>query len=130
MVVATGGAAGVAENREKVMSDVGGVAGKRLKSLIERIERLEEEKRALREDIKEVYAEAKGIGFDTKIMRQLIRERRKDADDLDEEATLLDLYRRAIDCAAATAQHEQEDDPDEPGLPLGRAAAPEREAAE
>ena len=78
------------------MPDVGGIAGDRLKSFIERIERLEEERRALGADIKEVYAEAKGTGFDTKIMRQLIRIRRMDKDDLDEQETLLDVYRRAL----------------------------------
>jgi uncharacterized protein (UPF0335 family) len=78
------------------MPDVGGIAGERLKSFIERIERLEEEKRALAADIKEVYGEAKGSGFDTKIMRQLIRLRRLDKDDLDEQETLLDIYKRAL----------------------------------
>jgi uncharacterized protein (UPF0335 family) len=78
------------------MPDVGGIAGERLKSFIERIERLEEEKRALAEDIKEVNAEAKGTGFDTKIMRQLIRIRKRDQDELDEEETLLDVYKRAL----------------------------------
>jgi uncharacterized protein (UPF0335 family) len=78
------------------MPDVGGIAGDRLKSFIERIERLEEEKRVLTEDIKEVYAEAKGTGFDVKIMRQIIRLRKRDKDDLDEEETLLDLYKRAL----------------------------------
>jgi uncharacterized protein (UPF0335 family) len=78
------------------MPDVGGIAGDRLKSFIERIERLEEEKRVLTEDIKEVYAEAKGTGFDTKIMRQIIRLRKRDKDDLDEEETLLDVYKRAL----------------------------------
>ena len=78
------------------MPDVGGIAGERLKSLIERIERLEEEKRVLGEDIKEVYAEAKGTGFDTKIMRQIIRIRKRDKDELDEEETLLDVYKRAL----------------------------------
>jgi uncharacterized protein (UPF0335 family) len=78
------------------MPDVGGIAGERLKSLIERIERLEEEKNALSEDIKEVYAEAKGTGFDPKIMRQIIRIRKRDKDDLDEEETLLDVYKRAL----------------------------------
>ena len=78
------------------MPDVGGIAGERLKSLIERIERLEEEKRALGEDIKEVYAEAKGTGFDTKIMRQVIRLRRLDKDDLDEQDALIDVYKRAL----------------------------------
>jgi len=78
------------------MADVGGIAGDRLKSFIERIERLEEEKQALANDIKEVYAEAKGTGFDTKIMRQLIRLRKMDKDDLDEQETLIDIYKRAI----------------------------------
>jgi uncharacterized protein (UPF0335 family) len=78
------------------MPDVGGIAGERLKSFIERIERLEEEKRVLAEDIKEVYAEAKGTGFDTKIMRQIIRIRKRDQDELDEEETLLDVYKRAL----------------------------------
>lgn len=74
----------------------GGIAGDRLRSFIERIERLEEEKRGLAEDIKEVYAEAKGTGFDPKIMRQIIKERRMDKDDRDEQEALLDVYRRAL----------------------------------
>jgi uncharacterized protein (UPF0335 family) len=78
------------------MADVGGIAGDRLKSFIERIERLEEERRALGNDIKEVYAEAKGNGFDTKIMRQVIRLRRMDKDDLDEQDALIDVYKRAL----------------------------------
>lgn len=78
------------------MADVAGIAGDRLKSFIERIERLEEEKRALAEDIKEVFAEAKGTGFDTKIMRQIIRIRKMDKDELDEQETLLDVYKRAL----------------------------------
>jgi uncharacterized protein (UPF0335 family) len=78
------------------MAEVGGIAGEQLRSFIERIERLEEEKRALADDIKDVYAEAKGSGFDTKIMRQIIRIRRMDKDDVDEQETLLDLYKRAL----------------------------------
>ena len=78
------------------MADVGGIAGERLRSFIERIERLEEEKRTLAEDIKEVFAEAKGSGFETKIMRQIIRIRRMDKDDVDEQETLLDIYKRAL----------------------------------
>lgn len=78
------------------MTDVQGIAGDRLKSLIERVERLEQEKRALSDDIKEVFAEAKGTGFDTNIMRKIIAERRRSKDDVDEEASLLDLYKRAI----------------------------------
>ena len=78
------------------MPDVGGVAGAQLKSLIERIERLEEEKRALGEDIKEVYAEAKGTGFEPKIMRQIIKIRKMDQDEQDEQESLLDVYKRAL----------------------------------
>ena len=78
------------------MPDIGGVTGDRLRSLIERIERLEEEKRAIAADIKEVYAEAKGTGFDTKIMREIIKMRRMDKDDLDEQETLIEVYRRAL----------------------------------
>ena len=77
-------------------ADVGGVAGERLKSFIERVERLEEEKRALAEDIKEVYSEAKGVGFDVRVMRAIIRLRRMDSDDRDEQEALLDLYARAV----------------------------------
>ena len=79
-----------------IMPDVGGIADAQLKSFIERIERLEDEKRALGEDIKEVYAEAKGSGFDPKIMRQIIRIRRMDKEEHDEQETLLDLYKRAL----------------------------------
>lgn len=78
------------------MPDVEGIAGDRLKSFIERIERLNEEKKALAEDISEVFAEAKGTGFDVKVMRQVIKIRAMDKDDLDEQETLLDVYKRAI----------------------------------
>jgi uncharacterized protein (UPF0335 family) len=78
------------------MANAAGIAGERLKSFIERIERLEEEKRALAEDIKEVFSEAKGVGFDVKTMRQIIRLRRMDQDDLDEQEALLETYKRAL----------------------------------
>jgi uncharacterized protein (UPF0335 family) len=81
--------------------DAGGIAAKQLKSLVERIERLEEEKRALAADIKEVYSEAKGRGFDTKIMRKVIGLRRRDQQDRDEEEALLDTYMRALGMRAA-----------------------------
>jgi uncharacterized protein (UPF0335 family) len=67
-----------------------------LKSLVERIERLEEEKRALSGDLKEVYAEAKGHGFDTKILRKVVALRRKDAVEREEEDTLVTLYMSAL----------------------------------
>src|ERR1700750_1377816 len=69
--------------------------------------RLEEEKRALGEDIKKVYAEAKGTGFEPKIMRQLLKIRKMDKDEHDEEESLLDLYKRALGMlpdAATSAQ--------------------------
>jgi uncharacterized protein (UPF0335 family) len=67
-----------------------------LKSLVERIERLEEEKKTIAGDIKEVYAEAKGHGFDTKIIRKVISLRKKDAADRQEEEQMLDLYLQAL----------------------------------
>jgi len=81
------------------MSDVGGIAADRLRSFIERIERLEEEKAALTSDIREVYAEAKGNGFDTKTMRQVVKLRKMDTAERQEQESLLDLYKRAIGLA-------------------------------
>lgn len=78
------------------MLDVGGVAKDRLKSFVERIERLEEEKLALIADIREVYSEAKGAGFDVKIMRQLIRLRKMDSEDRSQMEAILDVYERAL----------------------------------
>jgi uncharacterized protein (UPF0335 family) len=78
------------------MADAGGIAADRLKSFIERIERLEEEKAALAGDIREVYSEAKSTGFETKIMRQLVRLRKMEPQDREEQDQLLDLYKRAI----------------------------------
>jgi uncharacterized protein (UPF0335 family) len=68
----------------------------KLKSLIERIERLEEDKAAVAGDLKEVYAEAKGEGFDTKIVRKVVRMRKQDAAKRQEEEALIDLYITAI----------------------------------
>ena len=76
--------------------DVGGVAGQRLRGFIERVERLEEEKANLAEDIKEVYAEAKGVGFDAKTMRKIVSLRKMDAEKRRESEELLDLYKTAI----------------------------------
>jgi uncharacterized protein (UPF0335 family) len=73
-----------------------GFAAGQLRSLVERIERLEEEKTALAADIREVYAEAKGHGFDTKIMRQVVRIRRLDKADRQEQEAVLDLYLSAL----------------------------------
>ena len=73
-----------------------GIAEDRLKSFIERIEKLNEDKQAVADDIKEVYAEAKGTGFDTKIMRKVIALRKLTPADRAEQDELLELYRRAI----------------------------------
>ncbi|PWC69135.1 hypothetical protein TSH7_01440 [Azospirillum sp. TSH7] len=78
------------------MSDVGGIAAERLKSFVERIEKLEEEKAGIAEDVKEVYAEAKGTGFDTKIIRQIIRLRKMDKADRQEAEAILELYKEAL----------------------------------
>lgn len=71
-----------------------------LKSIVERVERLEEEKAALSTDIREVYAEAKGHGFDTKIVRQVVRIRKMDASEREERDALLDLYLSALGMTA------------------------------
>jgi len=73
-----------------------GFAKEHLRSFIERIERLEEEKKALADDIREVYAEAKGTGFDTKIMRQIVAARRMESADRQESEAIYDLYAREL----------------------------------
>lgn len=72
------------------------VAAGQLRAFIERIERLEEEKQTIADDIKEVFAEAKGTGFDTKAMRTIIRLRKKDQAEREEEEAMLDLYLAAL----------------------------------
>ncbi len=81
---------------EDETADVGGVAGKRLKSFLDRVERLEEEKKGLADDIKEIYAEAKGTGFDVKTMRKILKLRKMETDKRREEEELLELYKAAI----------------------------------
>ena len=78
------------------MTDVSGIAADRLKSFIERIERLEEEKKAIQEDIKEVYSEAKAVGFEPKIMRKIVSMRKQELEKRREENALLELYMSAI----------------------------------
>src|ERR1700734_1010887 len=79
-------------NEEKARN----IAGERLRSIVERIERLEEERKALASDIKDIYSEAKSAGFDVKVLRQLIRIRKQEPAEIEEQETLLDVYRRAI----------------------------------
>ncbi|GAB5506912.1 MAG: DUF2312 domain-containing protein [Rhizobiaceae bacterium] len=75
------------------------VAAGQLRSFIERIERLEEDKQAIADDIKEVYAELKGNGYDTKAVRTLVRLRKKDQAERQEEEAMLDLYKAALGMA-------------------------------
>ena len=75
------------------MSEVGGIAADRLRSLIERVERLEEEQKALASDIRDIFAEAKGAGFDVKIMKEIIKLRKMNVADRDEKEFLLETYR-------------------------------------
>ena len=72
------------------------VQGDQLKSIVERIERLEEEKKTIADDIKEVYAEAKGIGYDVKVLRKVVALRKRDLDERKEEEAILDLYLQAV----------------------------------
>ncbi|PBB41777.1 DUF2312 domain-containing protein [Mesorhizobium sp. WSM3866] len=72
------------------------VAAGQLRAIIERIERLEEEKKTIADDIKDIYAEAKGTGFDTKAIRTIIRERKKDQAERQEFESILDLYKAAL----------------------------------
>lgn len=89
----------IGHNSKKISKkeiNAGGMAVDKLRSVVERIERLEEEKKALASDIKDIYAEAKSGGFDPKILRMLIRERKQDADALEEQESILDTYRHAL----------------------------------
>ncbi|WP_031555410.1 DUF2312 domain-containing protein [Parvularcula oceani] len=85
-----------AQSFEDLANQAGGVAAGELRQFIERIERLEEDKKAIMEDIKEVYAEAKGTGFDTKVMRQIVRLRKMNHADRQEQEALLELYLSAL----------------------------------
>jgi uncharacterized protein (UPF0335 family) len=86
------------------MTEKSGVAAGQLRSFVERIERLEEEKKGIADDIRDVFAEAKGQGFDAKVMRQVIRLRKKDAAERQEEEALLDLYLSALGMLPAVAE--------------------------
>jgi uncharacterized protein (UPF0335 family) len=86
------------------MADTVGIAAAQLKSIVERIERLEEEKKALADDIKDVYAEAKANGFDTKTLRTVIRLRKQDRAEREEQEALLDLYLNALGMTPVDAE--------------------------
>ncbi len=81
------------------MSGPDGVAADQLRAFVERIERLEEEKKVIADDIKDVYAEAKGNGFDIKILRKVISLRKKKPHEREEEDAILDLYVHALGMA-------------------------------
>ena len=93
---------GKASKPEPAHDDVGnsdtvaGFAKEQLKSFIERIERLEEEKKTIADDIKDVFAEAKGTGFDTAALREILRIRKQDADQRQEHEAIVDLYMQAL----------------------------------
>lgn len=74
----------------------GGIAADRLRSIIDRVERLEEERKALGSDIRDIFTEAKSAGFDVKVIKELIKLRKKEPADVEEQETLLDIYRRAL----------------------------------
>ncbi len=78
------------------MADTGGIAADRLRSFIERIERLEEDRAGLNADIREVLSEAKSAGFDAKTIRQIVRLRKLDPNERQEQEHLLEVYRRAV----------------------------------
>ncbi len=77
-------------------SAVGGIAADRLRSIIERVERLEEERKALAGDIKDIFTEAKSAGFDVKVIKKIIQLRKQEPAEVEEQETLLDIYRRAL----------------------------------
>jgi uncharacterized protein (UPF0335 family) len=79
------------------VSDSLDVTGERIRTIVERIEHIEEEIKALNEGKKEIFAEAKGEGYDVKVIKEIIRLRKQDKDERDEHETLLDLYLRAMD---------------------------------
>jgi uncharacterized protein (UPF0335 family) len=81
------------------MTDTVGIAGDRIRSLIERLEHIEEEIKAINEGKKEIFAEAKSEGFDVKILKEILRLRKQDREELDEHEALLELYLRAMEAA-------------------------------
>lgn len=78
------------------MSDLGNLSKEQLKAIIERIERLEEEKKTISDDVRDIYAEAKGNGYDVKALRTIVRMRKQDADDRREQETILETYMHAL----------------------------------
>lgn len=92
----SGGPSGTASSGDSESPYVGGINAGQLESFIQRIENLEEEKANLMADIREIFAEAKAQGYDVKIMRQILKLRKMEEDDRDEQETLLEVYKRAL----------------------------------
>ncbi|MFD0935312.1 DUF2312 domain-containing protein [Methylobacterium trifolii] len=86
------------------MTDTIGIAGDRIRSIIERVEHIEEEIKSLMEAKKEVFAEAKGEGLDVKVLKEILKLRKQDKDERDEQETLLDVYLRAMDAPMPVAK--------------------------
>lgn len=95
--------------RSNSQADTHGIARDQLRSFIERIERLEEEKKTITDDIKDVYGEAKATGFDSKALRKIISERRQDADERMEFESILDVYRVALGMIAPDPTDDDEE---------------------
>lgn len=87
----------VMEPVARIDAEVGGIAADRLRSLIERVEHLEEEKKELSADIRGIFAEAKSAGFDVKAMRAVIKLRKMNVADRDEQEALVETYRKVLD---------------------------------
>ena len=83
-------------NEDLTGHNSGGIATDRLRSIIERVERLEEERKALAGDIKDIFSEAKSAGFDVKVIKEIIKLRKQEPAEVEERETLLDIYRRAL----------------------------------
>lgn len=87
----------VMEPVARIDAEVGGIAADRLRSIIERVERLEEEKKELNSDIRDIFAEAKSAGFDVKAMRTVLKLRKMNVADRDEQEAMVEIYRKALD---------------------------------
>ena len=87
----------VMEPVARVDAEVGGIAADRLRSLIERVEHLEEEQKEINADIRDIFAEAKSAGFDVKAMRAVIKLRKMNVADRDEQEALVEIYRKVLD---------------------------------
>ena len=90
------GITGVSEAQAEREAEAGGIAADRLRSIVSRIERLETERKELADNVKDIFTEAKSAGFDVKVLRHIISIRKKEPAEVEEQMTLLDLYRRAL----------------------------------